>query len=101
MALSIRALTIVAALLWGGSFLFFGLVNLAFPTYGAEFLRMASSIDPGFHATRTLGDVIIGTLYALCDGAVTGLLFGWLYNGFAVGWGSAMRHAPVQLRKPA
>jgi hypothetical protein len=50
------------------------------PDYGREFLSVVSSIYPGYHASGSAGDVITGTLYALVDGAVFGLVFGWLYN---------------------
>ncbi len=89
MKLSVRALTIVSSLLWGGGVLLVGLVNLASPSYGVAFLQMVSSVYPGFHAAGTVGDVLVGTIYALVDGAVCGLLFGWLYNGFATGWSRA------------
>jgi hypothetical protein len=84
MKLSIRALTIVSSPLWGGAVLLVGLVNLVSPSYGMAFLQMVSSVYPGFRAAGTFGDVLVGTIYALVDGAVCGLLFGWLYNGFAV-----------------
>jgi len=32
--------------------------------------------------TASLGQVIVGALYAVADGAVCGLVFAWLYNGF-------------------
>jgi hypothetical protein len=83
MKLSIRALTIASALLWGGCLLFVGVLNLASASYGVGFLQMMSSVYPGFHASRTFGDVIAGTIYALVDGAICGLVFGWLYNTFA------------------
>lgn len=86
MKLSIRALTIVSALLWGGGLLLVAVLNLASPSYGVAFLQMMSSVYPGFHASSTFGDVLVGTIYALVDGAICGLLFGWLYNGFAAGW---------------
>lgn len=89
MKLSIRALTIVSSLLWGGGVLLIGLVNLASPPYGLAFLQMVSSVYPGFHAAGTFGDVLVGTIHALVCGAISGLLFGWLYNGFAAGWGRA------------
>ena len=85
MKLSIRALMITAALLWGGGLLLVGLLNLASESYGLAFLQMMSSVYPGFHASRTLGDVLVGTVYAAVDGAICGLLFGWLYNAFATG----------------
>lgn len=86
MKLSIRALTIVSALLWGGGLLFVGVLNIASASYGGAFLQMMSSVYPGFHASRTFADLLVGTIYALVDGAICGFLFGWLYNGFAGGW---------------
>ena len=83
MRLSIRGLAIAAALLWGGAILCVGLTNLASPSYGMNFLQTMSSVYPWFHASRTLGDVVIGTIDGLVDGAVAGLLFAWLYNSFA------------------
>ena len=41
------------------------------------------SVYPFFHVSRTLGDVVIGGVDGLIDGAVAGLLFAWLYNLFA------------------
>ncbi len=38
------------------------------------------TIYPGFHASRTFSDVLVGTCYALVDGGLAGLVFGWLYN---------------------
>lgn len=83
MRLSIKSLAMTMALLWGGCLLVVGLVNLASPSYGAAFLRGMSSVYPGFHASRTPLDMLVGTGYALVDGATAGLLFGWLYNAFA------------------
>jgi hypothetical protein len=40
------------------------------------------SVGSSFKATRSFGDVIAGTLYALVDGGVSGLVFAWLYNLF-------------------
>jgi ABC-type nitrate/sulfonate/bicarbonate transport system permease component len=83
MNLSICALMITAVVLWGGAVLFCGIANLIWPAYGVAFLQVVSSVYPGYHATRSLGSVVIGTLYALLDGAICGLLIGWLYNRFA------------------
>jgi hypothetical protein len=83
MTLSVRSLAIVSALLWGGGVLFVGLINLAAPSYGAVFLQCMSGVYPGFHNSRTLLDVLVGTGYGLVDGAVGGALFGWLYNFFS------------------
>jgi len=83
MQLSVKALTIVTAILWGGGVLFTGLVNLAVPSYGTECLKLMSSVYPGFHFSRTFGDVLVGTGYGLVDGAIAGFIFSWLYNFFA------------------
>ncbi len=80
MRLSLKAFAISAGLLWGGLILFVGLINLAAATYGVSFLQMASSIYPGFHNSRTVVDVLVGTAYGLVDGAIAGLIFVWLYN---------------------
>lgn len=84
MRLSMKGLAISAGLLWGGAILFVGLINLAASGYGANFLQMVSSVYPGFHFTRTFGDVLIGGVDGIADGAIAGLLFAWLYNILAV-----------------
>jgi hypothetical protein len=83
MRLSAKALAITSGLLWGGCLFLVGLINLAAPSYGADFLRGMGSIYPGFYHSRTFADVLLGTLYGLVDGGVAGVLFGWLYNYFA------------------
>jgi hypothetical protein len=80
MRLSVKALGITGALIWGGAMLVLGIVNLASASYAAEFLKVISSIYPGYHATQTIGDVIVGTCYALVDGGAGGLIFAWVYN---------------------
>ena len=82
MQLSAKALAIVSAILWGASILLVGLVNLAAPSYGSNFLHGLSSVYPGFHASRTVLDVMVGTGYGIDDGAVGGYLFALLYNFF-------------------
>ncbi len=82
MRLSMRSLAFACALLSGGAILFFGLFNLAYPSYGVEYLKLASSVYPGFHNSRKFVDVLVGTGYGLVDGAICGLLLGWLYNLF-------------------
>jgi len=77
---SVKAITLTAAVLWGGCMLFVGLINLADASYGREFLRMMSSIYPGADSARTIGKVLLGTVYGLVDGAMVGYLFGGLYS---------------------
>lgn len=83
MRLSEKALATVGGVLWGGGMLFVSLVNVAIPAYGMEFLNVMSSVYPGFHATHTLRDALVATMYGLVDGAIGGYLLGLLYNWFA------------------
>ena len=47
-----------------------------------------ASVYPGYNATPSIGQVIIGTLYGVLDGAVGGAVFAWLYNTCAAKFGS-------------
>jgi hypothetical protein len=80
MRLNVIALTITTGLLWGAAVLLTTVANAIWPPYGQAFLDLAASIYPGYNAGPTIGQIIIGTIYALVDGAVGGLLFGWIYN---------------------
>jgi hypothetical protein len=80
MRLSIKGTAIAAGLLWGGALLLVGLINLARPGYGTNFISMMSSVYPWFHSTHTFASVVIGTIDGFIDGAIAGCLFGWLYN---------------------
>jgi hypothetical protein len=80
MKLSVKSLMITAAVLWGLCFFFVAAINYLWPPYGRAFLEIISSVYPGYKAVGTPGSVIVGTLYAILDGAVGGSLFGWLYN---------------------
>jgi hypothetical protein len=83
MKLSATAMALTMAALWGGCILLVGLMNLASPSYGSNFLALASSVYPGFHDSRTVGDLLVGTGYGIVDGGIGGFVFGWLYNVFA------------------
>ena len=48
MRLSIKAMSSVSALIWGGSILVLCLLHLAMPHYGTGFLDGVSSIYPAF-----------------------------------------------------
>jgi hypothetical protein len=80
MRLSLKAMSIAAGLLWGSAILCVGLINLIDPSYGTNFIQLTSSVYPWFHASRTIGSVVIGTVDGFIDGAVAGLLFACLYN---------------------
>lgn len=80
MRLRPKSMAVSGGLLGGGAILFVGLVNLIKPTYGNPFLQRMSSVYPWFHASRTFGDVVIGTVDGLVDRGAAGFLFAWLYN---------------------
>jgi len=83
MRLSVKALTITCAIVWGGLVMGgTGLMNLIFPPYGEHFLMTMTSLYPGYHATRSFGDILVGTCYGATDAAVVGFLFAWVYNYF-------------------
>ena len=81
MKLSVKGTAFAAALMWGILAMFStGVANLIWPSYGQEFLRLMASVYPGYHTTPSFGQVIVGTLYGLVDGAIGGAIFAWLYN---------------------
>ena len=84
MKLDVKAMALTAGLLWGvlGMFLT-GLANLIWDGYGEDLLGVMASLYPGYDATASFGQVIVGTLYGLVDGAVAGAVFAWLYNRLA------------------
>lgn len=88
MKLNLKAFALTAGILWAAAMLLTGLANLIWSGYGVAALQMMASVYPGYHANGTIFDLIMGVLYALVDGAIAGLVFGWLYNTF-VGKGSA------------
>jgi hypothetical protein len=80
MRLNLKALALTAGVVWASALFLTGLANLAWPRYGVAFLELMASVYPGYHAGHTFGQVIVGACYAFVDGAVSGLIFGWLYN---------------------
>lgn len=78
--LSMKAVAFASAVLWGGAMFIVGLANLKWPAYGNAFLQLMDSVYPGYQAVTTLRAVVVGTGYALVDGAVGGFIFAWLYN---------------------
>jgi hypothetical protein len=80
MKLNIMAMAIVVGVVWAGCILFVGLSHLVWPSYGGAFLAFAASVYPGFHPAGGVGAIIVGTLYALLDGAFGGAVIAWLYN---------------------
>jgi hypothetical protein len=80
MKLNIKALALAGAIFWGVSVLLVGMANLIWVGYAQRFLEGLASIYPGYHATRSLAEVVVVTLYAAVDGVIGGIVFGGLYN---------------------
>ena len=59
MRISLKAMTLSSAVLWGGAMLFVGLIHLAVPAYGGDFLRIVSSVYPGADTAPKLGRVCL------------------------------------------
>jgi hypothetical protein len=83
MKFSVKGLAIASGILWGVAILGTGLANLIWSPYGQQFLQLMASVYPGYHATHSIAEVVIGTLYGFVDGLIGGAIFGWLYNQFA------------------
>jgi hypothetical protein len=83
MKINIKALAVACASLWGGAVLVVALANLICGGYAQRFLELLASFYPGYHATRSIGEVVIVTLYAIVDGLCGGAIIGWLYNCLA------------------
>ena len=89
MKLDIKTTAVTLGLVWGVlGMLLTGLGNLLWPGYGQALLDVMASVYPGYNATPSIGQVIIGTLYGVLDGAVGGAVFAWLYNTCAAKFGS-------------
>jgi hypothetical protein len=99
MKLSIKGLTLACGIVWALGMLIAGILNLIWPGYGEEFLSVMASLYPGFKASGTFIDVIVGTLYALLDGAICGFVFALLYNAF-IGKKAAAKK-PAAKKRPA
>jgi len=80
MRFNVVALAITTGLFWGAAILLVSLANLIWPGYGVAFLDVTASVYPGYHAGTGIGSVVVGTVYALVDGAIGGAIFAWLYN---------------------
>jgi len=80
MKFSIRGLAVASAVLWGFVMLFMTGTNLIWGNYGQQFLQLMASVYPGYHATRSVAGLVIGTLYGIVDGFIGGAVFAWLYN---------------------
>ena len=83
MKLDVKAMALTIGLLWGAAMFLAGVANLIWDGYGENFLDVMASVYPGYDATASFGQVIVGTLYGLLDSTVGGAIVAWLYNRFA------------------
>ena len=89
MRLSWKAMAVAAAVMWGGAILLVGVINLADPNYGVNFLQMTGSVFPWFHGAHEWSRVIGRTIEGAIDGAIAAVIFVLLYNAITAGSGTA------------
>jgi len=80
MKLNVKALVVTMGIFYGLTIGCIGIGNLISSGYGSTLLQIFASLYPGYDASGTIGDLIVGILYALFDGAVMGLIFVCIYN---------------------
>jgi len=78
--LSVKALAVAGAVLFGGSVFLVALGNLGLAGYGRAVLDLAASIYPGYHGPAGVGSAVVVGLYAALDGAIGGALLALIYN---------------------
>ncbi len=57
-----------------------GILNMLFEGYGQAFLDLMASVYPGYKASGSAGDLVIGCFYATTDGIIAGGGLALLYN---------------------
>lgn len=88
MKLNVKAFMLTFGIFWALVVFLPGLGGLIWKGYGSAWSQLFASLYPGYQASGSFGDLIVGALYALVDGAVSGLIFVSIYNLLA-GKGSA------------
>lgn len=89
MKLNVKAFMLTFGVFWALALLLPGLGSLIWSGYGSAWMQVVASVYPGYHASGSVGDLLVGTLYALVDGAVSGLIFASVYNLLAGKEGAA------------
>ncbi len=76
---NVRAMALTCGIMWAAVFFLVAAGQQAWPEYGVGFLGVMDGLYPGY-SPAGFGSVLVGTLYALVDGAICGGVFAWLYN---------------------
>lgn len=79
MRLCVRTTALTFGILWAVVFFVVAGAQQIWPTYGVAFLELMDGLYPGY-APGGFGSVILGSLYAVVDGAICGAVLAWLYN---------------------
>ena len=82
MRISAIALTLTLGLLWGLAMAIVGIANSINPAYGGELIQALASVYPGYDGSGAAGDVVIGILCGVVDGAFAGWVIASVYNFF-------------------
>ena len=85
MRVSLKAISLSSATLWGGAMLFVGLIHMATPSYGGDFLRIMSSVYRVPIPRRHWHVCWLAHCTDSWMAPSPGLLFGWLYSVFGGG----------------
>ncbi len=81
MRLNVRAMALTIGILWAIAFFLIAAGQQVWPTYGVAFLEVMDGLYPGYEPGG-FGSVLVGSLYAVVDGAIGGGIFAWVYNRF-------------------
>lgn len=79
MRFCVKTSAMTIGLMWALAFFLVGLAQQVWPTYGTAFLELMDSLYPGY-APAGFGSVVVGSMYALVDGAIAGAVLAWVYN---------------------
>lgn len=93
MKLNVKALVLAGGIIWALALFLTGIVNIIWAGYGTAFLEVMASVYPGYSASGSIGDLIVGVIYAFIDGALCGFVFGLLYNAFVGKQGAPQKTA--------
>ena len=80
MHLSVKALAVAGATVFGASMFLVAVGNIGLGGYGGALLEVAASIYPGYHGPGGFGSAVVVGLYAALDGAVAGALIALIHN---------------------